>query len=140
LPALQQTLEELQKDFETPPSLTPSSNPADEKQVRSVPDQSVFLKAVVNGKIIGSVRGCAMGETAQINRLIVHPYFQRRGIGQRLMAEIEQAFPKVKRFEVFTGSRSERSLKQFRKLGYQQFKTEPSTPALAWVYMQKERS
>ena len=45
LPALQQTLEELQKDF----------------------DRMLFLKAVVNGKIIGSVRGYSrVGRTPPI--------------------------------------------------------------------------
>ena len=42
-------------------------------------DRIVFLKAVVNGKIIGSVRGYAVGETAYLRRMIVHPYFRRRG-------------------------------------------------------------
>ena len=36
--------------------------------------------------------------------MIVHPYFRRRGIGRRLLEEIEQAFPQVKRFEAFTGA------------------------------------
>jgi len=124
VPPLQQTLPELENDFHPP---TP-------------PAESVFLKAVVNGKIIGAVRGWADNGTAHINRLIVHPYFQRRSIGRRLMREIEQAFPQAKRFELFTGSRSERSLKQFHKLGYTEFKTEAQSPALTLVYLQKERS
>jgi ribosomal protein S18 acetylase RimI-like enzyme len=124
VPALQQTLHELENDFHAPVP----------------PAESVFLKAVVNGKIIGSVRGWAENGTAHINRLIVHPYFQRRGIGRRLMLEVEQAFPQAKRFELFTGGRSERSLREFRKLGYAEFKTEVQSPALTWVYLQKERS
>jgi ech hydrogenase subunit C len=117
LPALQQTLEELQQEFERP--------------------QWVVLKAVVNGKIIGSVRGHAADGTVQVARLVVHPYFQRHGIGVRLMAEIEKAFPDVKRFEVFTGEKSRRNLDLYRKLGYLPYKTEPGTPTL--VYLQKER-
>ena len=119
LPALQQTLEELQQDFERP--------------------QQVFIKTVVNGKIIGSVRGHATDDTAHVSRVLVHPYFQKRGIGHRLVEEIEKAFPNVKRFEVKTGHRSERNLVQFRKQGYQEFKTEPFTPAITWVHLQKER-
>jgi ech hydrogenase subunit C len=119
LPAMQQTLEELEKDFERP--------------------QQVFLKAVINGKIIGSVRGCPSDGSAHVSRLIVHPYFQRRGIGRRLVEEIEKAFPDVKRFEVFTGQKSENNLRQFRKLGFQEFKTEQFTPAITRVYLQKER-
>jgi ech hydrogenase subunit C len=119
LPALQQTLDELQQHFDRP--------------------RQIFLKTVVNGKIIGSVRGYAENDTAYISRVIVHPYFRHRGIGHRLVEEIERAFPDVKRFEVFTGHRSEQNLRQFRKLGYQEFKTERFTPALTWVYLQKER-
>lgn len=119
LPALQQTLEELQKDFERP--------------------EQVFLKTVINGKIIGSVRGHTAGDTACISRVIVHPYFRGRGIGRRLVDEIEKTFPNAKRFEVKTGHRSERNLFQFRAQGYQEFKTEPFTPAITWVYLQKER-
>ncbi len=119
LPALQQTLDELKHDF----------------------DQAgqIFLKAVVNGKIIGSVRARAVDGTVQISRVLVHPYFRDRGIGRQLVHEIENAFPQAKRFEARVGQRSERKLQRFQALGYQPFKTEPFTPAIAWVYLQKER-
>jgi N-acetylglutamate synthase-like GNAT family acetyltransferase len=97
------------------------------------------LKAVVNGKIIGSIRGQCENDTAQLRQLIVHPYFQRRGIGRQLVVAAEEAFPRAKRFEVFTGSKSDRNITRFRKLGYQEFKTEQATPAITWIYMQKER-
>src|ERR1039458_8356986 len=119
LPALQQTLEELQKDFERP--------------------EQVFIKTVVNGKIIGSMRGYALNDSAYLSRVLVHPYFRGRGIGRRLVEEIERAFPGAKRFEVKTGHKSERNLFQFHAQGYQEFKTEPLTPAITWVYLQKER-
>jgi ech hydrogenase subunit C len=119
LPPLQQTLEEMQQDFARP--------------------GQIFLKTVVNGKIIGTMRGYAENDSAFLSRLLVHPYFQGRGIGHRLVAEMEKSFPTVKRFEVFTGQKSERNLAQFRKLGYQEFKTAPFTPAITWVYLQKER-
>ena len=117
LPALQQTLEDLQNDFE----------------------RMVFIKAVVNGKIIGAVRGYVEGQTAHLRRVVVHPYFRRRGIGRRLLDEIEQAFPEVTRFEAKTGHQSKRNLYQLGKRGYQVFKTEPFTPAITWVCLRKER-
>ncbi len=120
LPALKQTLAELETEFDRP--------------------EQVFLKAVVNGKIIGSVRGYSVDGTTHLSRLIVHPYFQGRGIGRRLLEEIEKRFPNVKRFEVFTGQKSERNLKQLHKLGFQEYKTEPGPAAsITWVYLQKER-
>ena len=117
LPALQQTLEELEQDFE----------------------RMILLKAVVNGKIIGAVRGHAVADTAYLSRVVVHPYFRRRGIGRRLLDKIERAFPDVERFEAKTGHQSKRNLFQYARLGYQTFKTEPFTPTITWVYLQKER-
>ena len=118
LPALQQSLEEIQGDFE----------------------RLLFLKAVVNGKIIGSVRASSDQDCAYVSRVIVHPYFRGRGIARRLVADIEQQFPKVRRFEAFTGHKSKRNIHTFGKLGYRMFKTEPFTPTITWVYMEKERS
>ena len=99
----------------------------------------IFLKAVVNGKIIGSIRGYAIDGTAYLSRLNVHPYFRRRGIGRRLLDEIEQVFPQVNRFETKTGHQSKRNLFQLSKRGYETFKTEPFTPTITWVYLQKDR-
>ena len=102
-------------------------------------DRIIFLKAVVNGKIIGSIRGYAMDGTAYLSRLNVHPYFRRRGIGRRLLDEIEQVFPQVNRFETKTGHQSKRNLYQLAKRGYETFKTEPYTPTITWVYLQKDQ-
>ena len=138
LPAMHQALEDLLKDFEC----KPNSNPPASEIVPSDPghaDRVVFLKAMVNGKIIGSVRGHSKGSNAYVNRLVVHPYFQKRGIGKQLMTEIERAFPEASRFEVYTGSKSDRSLVQFHKLGYTDFKTESFTPTITWVYLEKEQ-
>ncbi|MEI7939029.1 MAG: GNAT family N-acetyltransferase [Verrucomicrobiota bacterium] len=100
-------------------------------------DRIIFVKAVVNGKIIGSIRGYAMDGSAYLSRLNVHPYFRGRGIGRRLLEEIEQVFPHVNRFEIKTGHRSKRNLFQLAKRGFEAFKTEPFTPIITWVYLQK---
>jgi ech hydrogenase subunit C len=118
LPALQQTLDDLQNDFAL----------------------MVFIKAVVNGKIIGAVRGFVEGQTAYLRRVVVHPYFRRRGIGRRLLDEIEKAFPNVTRFEAKTGHQSKRNLYQLTQRGFKPFKTEPFTSAITWVCLQKERN
>ncbi|WCJ61201.1 GNAT family N-acetyltransferase [Fontisphaera persica] len=118
VPALQQSLAELREDFQ----------------------RMVFLKAVVNGKIIGAVRGYSEGDTAHILRLIVHPYFQGRGIGRRLVKEIEAVWPPaIRRFEAFTGHKSKRNLALYGLLGYRPFKEVPHDKAVTWVYMEKMR-
>jgi ech hydrogenase subunit C len=118
VPALQQSLAELREDFK----------------------RMVFLKAVVNGKIIGAVRGYSEGDTAHILRLIVHPYFQGRGIGRRLVQEIETMWPpSVRRFEAFTGHKSKRNLALYGLLGYRPFKEVPHNQAVTWIYMEKRR-
>jgi ech hydrogenase subunit C len=118
VPALQQSKAELEADFA----------------------RMVFLKAVVNGKIIGAVRGYQDGEVAQILRLIVHPYFQGRGLGRKLITEFEKLWPEsVKRMEGFTGHQSKRNLHLYGKLGYRPFKEEVFTPAVTWVHLRKER-
>ncbi|HWQ93755.1 MAG TPA: GNAT family N-acetyltransferase [Clostridia bacterium] len=139
LPALQQSLEDLENDFDRMPQR--EATLLGERGM-NVPDgqgdRILFLKAVVNGKIIGSIRGYVVEDTAYLSRLMVHPYFRKRGIGRRLLEAMEKAFPGVARIETKTGHQSKRNHYQLGKLGYQQFKTEPFTPKITWVYFQKE--
>jgi N-acetylglutamate synthase-like GNAT family acetyltransferase len=117
IPPLMQTLEEIKADFE----------------------RQVFLKASVDGRIIGSVRAHVRQETCLIGRLIVHPDFQNQGIGARLMGEIEKAFSQAKRYELFTGHLSERNLHFYQKRGYKIFKREKITEDLTLVFLEKYR-
>jgi ech hydrogenase subunit C len=140
LPALQQTLEELQGDFERRPQRETMLLGERGAGPNEATDRMVFLKAVVNGKIIGSIRGYMVDDTAYLSRLTVHPYFRRRGIGRRLLQEIEKEFPQARRFEAKTGHQSKRNHLQLQKLGYQGFKTEPLNSNITWVYFEKIRS
>jgi len=115
IPPLTQTLEEMRKDFE----------------------KQVFLKASIDGRIIGSVRAHLKEGTCFIGRLIVHPEFQKRGIGTQLMHEIEKYYSKTLRFELFTGHKSDRNIYLYQKLGYQVFKAETVTKDLQLLYMEK---
>ena len=117
LPALQQSLVSIEEEFE----------------------KSIFMKAVVNGKIIGSIRGQLNGETANLLRMAVHPYFLGEGLGLRLLEEIEKAFPTAKRFETYTGEKSVRNLRLLEKAGYKSFKTEPFSKTVMWTYLEKSK-
>jgi ribosomal protein S18 acetylase RimI-like enzyme len=67
---LTQTLENLQSEFNT----------------------KTILKAVADNRIVGSVRAYQKNRTCYVERLIVHPDFQRRGIGTKLLKRIEELF------------------------------------------------
>lgn len=119
LTPLRQTLAEMQADYQ----------------------KMIFLKAVVNGKIIGSVRGVLENGTGHIGRLIVHPYFQSRGLGRKLLAAIEQRLGEAKRFELFTGHKSKRNISFYEKNGYKAFKQEKVAGASGRerLYMEKTK-
>jgi ribosomal protein S18 acetylase RimI-like enzyme len=116
IPPLIQTLESMKEDFKN----------------------QLFLKALLDGRIMGSVRAYSKEGTCYIGRLIVHPDFQGRGIGTRLMNEIEKIFRGCKRFELFTGDRSERNLRLYQKLGYRMFKTAKVTDRTNIVFLEKK--
>ena len=113
---LTQTLEELAREFET----------------------HCFLKAVSKGELIGSVRAHVKQGTCFIGRLIVHPRWQNRGIGARLMASIESCFGDAQRYELFTGARSERNLHLYHKLGYKSFRGEKLNEKVTLVFLAKQ--
>lgn len=99
---------------------------------------STILKETTGGAIVGSVRGSLADGTCRVGRLMVHPRFQNKGIGSRLMREIEGLFKdRCERFEIFTGHKSEKNIRLYEKLGYRVFRTERITPVLSLVFMEK---
>ena len=115
IPPLKQTLGEVYDDF----------------------NKGVILKAIdENENIIGSVRAYLDAGTVYIGKLMVHPDMQNKGIGTRLLLEIENVYPN-QRFELFTSTRSIRNIKLYEKLGYDTFKEERVSKELKFVYMQK---
>ena len=117
-------------------SIPPLTQTLDE--IRSEFGKQTFLKAVVADRIVGSVRAYQTAETCHIGRLIVHPDFQNRGIGTRLMDKIEGLFDTVKRFELFTGDNSERNLYIYRKLGYKEYRRQKFQENLVLVFLAKD--
>jgi N-acetylglutamate synthase-like GNAT family acetyltransferase len=115
IPPMIQTLEEMRSDIKT----------------------QTVLKAVSEGRIVGTVRAFVKGNTCCIGRLAVHPDSQNRGIGTGLMNRIESVFNQTGRFELFTGHLSEKNLHLYGKLGYGRFRTEWAHDRLNIVFMEK---
>jgi len=78
----------------------------------------VFLKALFNGSIVGSVKARLNENACFIGRLIVSPEYQGRGIGRQLMAEIERRFPGVEKYKLGTGKKSAKNIRFYQALGY----------------------
>lgn len=100
----------------------------------------VFLKAMIGPRITGSVRARAEDGLCRIGRLIVHPQYQHRGIGSRLMHEVEAAFPDAARFELFTGSRSGSNIRLYEKCGYTVSRTQPLSASVSLVFLEKRNN
>jgi GNAT superfamily N-acetyltransferase len=98
----------------------------------------VVLAARLEGRLVGMVHGRLESGTCHVGRLAVHPDVQGRGIGRRLLTALEARFPGARRFELFTGARSEGNLRLYTALGYRIFRTEPGTPEL--VFLEKSPS
>lgn len=119
-------------------SIPPLAQTFDE--IRQEYMERLFLKATdENGKIIGSVRAHCEGGTAYIGKLIVQPEMQGQGIGTRLVAEVEKEFPAV-RYEIFTSSKSVRTIRLYEHLGYVRFREQKISGKLTLVFLEKNKT
>ena len=116
IPPLKQTIEEVYDEFH----------------------KGIILKAVdEEGLIIGSVRTYQENGTVYIGKLMVHPKMQKKGIGTKLLLEIENVYPN-QRYELFTSTKSINNIRLYEKLGYKIFKEEAVSQDLIFVYMRKD--
>lgn len=97
----------------------------------------IFLKSELENRIIGSARCYFRKGTCYIGKLIVHPDHQNQGIGTQLLLAAENQYPYAKRYELFTGHRSEKNLHLYKKHGYTLFKIEVVSDTLTLVFLEK---
>lgn len=122
---------ELYRDFSLPPLIETL------EQMQLELNRQMVLKAVTNGRIVGSARGLEEAGSVLVGRLIVHPEFRHRGLGTRLMQELEKSFPQAKCFHLHTGHLSESALSIYNKLGYREIRREHQHDHLTLVYLEK---
>lgn len=115
LPALTQSLENLRAEFA----------------------EAVVLKGTLAERLVGSVRAKATDGICEIGRLIVHPDFQRQGIGSELLRQIEACFPDAYEYRLFTGDKSEGNIRLYQRHGYVITHTKALSPTVALAFMEK---
>ncbi|MCL1963494.1 MAG: GNAT family N-acetyltransferase [Firmicutes bacterium] len=100
--------------------------------------ECTVLKAVCDGRIIGSVRAAEQDDgSIYIGKLMVLPGCQNKGVGKRLLQTIENRFPN-KRYWLITGHKSEKNLNLYEKHGYTRFKIEEAAPGLNLICLEKQ--
>ncbi|MEV1022460.1 GNAT family N-acetyltransferase [Streptomyces sp. NPDC050264] len=110
--------------------------------VRAELTGGTVLVARLGDEVVASVRGTIDADgTARIDKLIVHPRMQRHGLGGRLLSAVESALGTAgtaKRFELFSGHRSEHNLRLYRKHGYTPVSTKRVDDRLTLVTLAKD--
>lgn len=115
IPPLTQTLAEIEDEFQ----------------------KGIILKAVdEDNAIIGSVRAYLENGTVYIGKLMVHPEKQKKGVGTKLLLEIEKEYP-GQRYELFTSTKSISNIRLYERFGYKIFKEESISEELQFVYLEK---
>ena len=122
---------DIYQNFSIPPLVQTIDN------IRGEFEDQIFLKAIDEKEIIGSVRAYSDNNSCFIGRLIVHPKWQGKGVGTMLMENIETCFPNVQRCELFTGTKSTKNIKLYKRLGYKPFKEQVINKSLSLVFMEK---
>ncbi len=114
LPALTQTFEELQREISSGDGLTLRHD----------------------GRLVAAVRTVRKGDEIHIGRLTVAPDLQGRGLGSRLLTEIEQSTD-ARYAELFTGHLSEANLRLYERFGYERSRRETLREGVELVYFRK---
>ena len=68
---------------------------------------------------------------------MVHPDYQKQGIGKKLMLGLEEYFPSVDRFDLYTGAKSSGNIRLYESLGYQQYRIEMIRENIEFVFLEK---
>ncbi len=89
------------------------------------------------GKIVGAIRYKESGEIIEVGRLMVHPDYRHQGLAQKLLSEVDLAYPDRTK-ELYTCTKSWINIRLYEKMGYKAYKEHTESDGLSFVYMKKE--
>ncbi len=98
---------------------------------------AVGFVAVLDGRLVGSVRVRTAGRSLHIARLSVAPDVQGRGIGAALLARAEAAAPADEAL-LFTGHLSAGNLRLYARAGYVEERRQRVDDAVVLVHLRKD--
>ena len=101
---------------------------------------ATVLKAMDGERMLGSIRGIVAGSTCLIRVLVVSPEAQGRGIGARLLTAIEDAHPRVERFELTTNLIMAGKVRFYLRHGYHVVEQAQHAPTIRLAFMRKIRT
>jgi predicted N-acetyltransferase YhbS len=102
-------------------------------------DEVVLVAQGESGHLVGTVRGESLEDgSVVVRRLAVLPQWRGRGIGSALVRACEDAYPKARRFELFTGAGPEGAVDMYERLGYVLMQPR-EVDGFPLVYMEKRR-
>src|SRR5690606_25710220 len=86
------------------------------------------------GRLVGAARARPVADAWDIGRIMVAPDLQGRGLGRLLLEHAEQQAPAAAtRMVLFTGARSERNMRMYRKSGYRPVDPGPTDDGGDWA-------
>jgi len=100
-------------------------------------DEKTFLKALVQKEIIGSVRFKLNEGVVTIERIVVKPEHQNKGIGTALLRQVENMVPHAIAYQLFTGNKSVRNIHLYEKSGYKVVNRKIAKQGIELLQMEK---
>ena len=119
------------EDWHIPPLLETADG------VREHIRTATVLKAVDGERLLGAIRGIVTGDTCLIRVLCVAAEAQGHGLGARLLRTIEDAHPRVARFELTTNLTIPRNLRFYLKHGYEVVEQIQHSPRIRLAFLRK---
>jgi GNAT superfamily N-acetyltransferase len=100
---------------------------------------ATVLKAIDGERLLGSVRGVVAGDACVIRVLVIAPEAQGRGLGAALLAAIEDAHPRVERFELTTNMVMVGNVRFYLRHGYEVVEQVQHSPTIRLAHLRKVR-